>query len=133
MQNLSPLKSNLIFSLSINKCITSSHRLLHASSVFCQIGINSTTQSSISRNWNCHIFLDRSGYKQCPSVPDQWFHTTPGISPRNRTNGFTIPRDCSVRVLAVLILEAATIFMAEVIFLIFSTDFIRVFTANSDA
>ena len=61
------------------------------------------------------------------------FDTLPGMSPRNCTSGLTTPRDCSMRDLAVRIFEAATIFMAEVIFLIFSTDFIRVFTARSDA
>lgn len=55
----------------------------------------------------------------------------PGKSPRSLTKGATMPRDCSVAVWARRILEAATIFIAFVIFWMFWTDFIRCLTVRS--
>lgn len=56
--------------------------------------------------------------------------SAPGWSPNNDTNGSTSPRDFSVSCCATLILEAATIFMALVIFWMFLTERIRCFTAH---
>ena len=53
----------------------------------------------------------------------------PGWSPNRETKGCTRPRDLSVSDCATLIFEAATIFMALVIFWIFLTERIRCFTA----
>jgi len=57
--------------------------------------------------------------------------SAPGRSPSMVRKGVNIPLDFSVRLCATLILDAATIFMALVIFAIFCTDRIRCLTAKA--
>jgi len=54
---------------------------------------------------------------------------SPGHSARIFTKGATRPRELFETRSAILILEAATIFMAAVIFFVLPTDFMRIFTA----
>lgn len=54
----------------------------------------------------------------------------PGVSPKSFTMGCAIPLDFSMSVWVPRRREAATIFMAFVIFAMLPTDFIRCFTAR---
>lgn len=53
-----------------------------------------------------------------------------GWSPSSLSSGYVIPRDASVAACATRIFDAATIFIADVIFAMFWTDRMRCFTAE---
>lgn len=57
--------------------------------------------------------------------------SVPGWSPSSFSSGYVMPRDASVANWATRIFDAATIFMADVIFWMFCTDRMRCFTARN--
>ena len=124
--------------------------------IFGHCTVNATTETFVCGHWDDQIVLylhscmaeqitsgtqhaaarwsperQSQGISWMPISASLLLGDIPGRSPSMVRKGVNMPLDFSVRVCATLILEAATIFMALVIFAIFWTERILCLTAGS--